>query len=1106
LLSVLLAVTCLSNAIYADDYIWTGVDNQGGNGNFDTAGWTDTDEPTPNDNLGPPGGGDFAYIPQSTILTCSGASVGTLDTAASEGGELDLTGSFSCNMLGSVYLTGGGNLTAGAMTTVSGAGVTDSAEDIVVVASQITAGSAEYPMINISAGGSLVIQSSVPQGEGIVTDPHSVFRVDGALTNFNGGAANGGTLSAGSIGSNNGLSGVISCDGLGSTLTVTGTSEFDGQGLRITGGGSATVNGNLSFEPVPSPFAGGGGSLYIDGAESNLTVSGNVSANANGVANGYGGTIEVSDDAYLHAGGLFLDDGPHAGVMDVMTGASVLIDTDLSVGGTTKGSLTMEAGGDVTVEGTGAAAIGFTGGSNGTVTADGVGTSLNFQGPLVAIGQDVGSTGSVTLTNGATMQVSGTSNYLHVGDSGTGTITVDGGSALSTIGANVPLEVGFVSDATGEIDVGGASPGVAVSSVSVAGTLVLGNQGSGTLNVSGEAMVAGDFFMGYSDLAGQHAPTGFLTVAGGQFKAGGGAGSKIGIANGTGTLCTIKVQGTGSALNFNGLTILGSSGLANMYVSGGGTAKMLIAELGASTGSTGQLSIYNPGSTVTIPASLDVGGLPADQPAGSGFVDVDDSALLTVNRVLAISATGQVEVAPNTTPGEMEAASGGRVFVGTDGFGPDGAVRVGHGGIFSGKGTQTGTTVKAAKVIGKVIVGAGGKFQPGGDPGFFTIDGDLDLSDGGSAKGGGEMDVEVASTGTPGTDYDEVITSGSTTLGGTLRLVLLEGYKPKAGDTLEIVKAKSLTGAFAEVSAPGLTLNPVQGSGKLAVKVTSVADVPAPVLMGAKTAKGKVGDDFVYQIEASGLPAGYAATNLPNGLDIDDSTGLISGIPIESGIFNVQLTSTSVGGTGFKTLELTIGASSDAPPVITVAPMQVDTSPKTNFSYQISASNTPASYGAAGLPAGLSLNVATGVISGKATQPGTYAIALSATNGYGTGTAALTLVVKLPAVKLAATVQETVIGGAKAGEFTVSIPFALPTYLKVDYAVTGSATPGVDYARIRDFVKIKAGKTSAVIKIEPRGDLGGASEKIVSLKLKKGAGEDYIIKTTNAEKVKILAR
>lgn len=63
------------------------------------------------------------------------------------------------------------------------------------------------------------------------------------------------------------------------------------------------------------------------------------------------------------------------------------------------------------------------------------------------------------------------------------------------------------------------------------------------------------------------------------------------------------------------------------------------------------------------------------------------------------------------------------------------------------------------------------------------------------------------------------------------------------------------------------------------------------------------------------------------------------------------------------------------------------------FTYQIVASNTPTSYAAAGLPAGITCAATTGLISGTPSAAGTFTVTLSATNSSGAGTATLALAV-----------------------------------------------------------------------------------------------------------------
>jgi hypothetical protein len=61
------------------------------------------------------------------------------------------------------------------------------------------------------------------------------------------------------------------------------------------------------------------------------------------------------------------------------------------------------------------------------------------------------------------------------------------------------------------------------------------------------------------------------------------------------------------------------------------------------------------------------------------------------------------------------------------------------------------------------------------------------------------------------------------------------------------------------------------------------------------------------------------------------------------------------------------------------------------YAYSISATGSPTSYSVTGLPPGLSLNPATGLISGAPTATGTYAVSLTAANLGASGTGTLTL-------------------------------------------------------------------------------------------------------------------
>ena len=81
-----------------------------------------------------------------------------------------------------------------------------------------------------------------------------------------------------------------------------------------------------------------------------------------------------------------------------------------------------------------------------------------------------------------------------------------------------------------------------------------------------------------------------------------------------------------------------------------------------------------------------------------------------------------------------------------------------------------------------------------------------------------------------------------------------------------------------------------------------------------------------------------------------------------------------------------------AMPVIT-SPATATAKAETAFQYQITATNSPTSYGATGLPSGLSVNSEAGSISGTVAKAGTSTVTLSATNPAGTANALLALTV-----------------------------------------------------------------------------------------------------------------
>src|SRR6202041_2536983 len=126
-----------------------------------------------------------------------------------------------------------------------------------------------------------------------------------------------------------------------------------------------------------------------------------------------------------------------------------------------------------------------------------------------------------------------------------------------------------------------------------------------------------------------------------------------------------------------------------------------------------------------------------------------------------------------------------------------------------------------------------------------------------------------------------------------------------------------------------------------------------------------------------GTPAyNWSATGLPTGMTLNAGTGVLSGTPTVSGPFTVAVTLTdSSGQTANASLALLIVARL----VITTASLpngRINTAyPATTLA--ASGGITPYTWTATGLPTGITLNAATGVLSGTPTVSGPFTVAVT---------------------------------------------------------------------------------------------------------------------------------
>jgi hypothetical protein len=132
----------------------------------------------------------------------------------------------------------------------------------------------------------------------------------------------------------------------------------------------------------------------------------------------------------------------------------------------------------------------------------------------------------------------------------------------------------------------------------------------------------------------------------------------------------------------------------------------------------------------------------------------------------------------------------------------------------------------------------------------------------------------------------------------------------------------------AVILPPGLTLNPTNGlisgtnfeNGTFYIRLgtqnacaedsqtlTLAVSSGAPVITSPLTAGGVAGSPFTYTIAATQSPTNYSAQDLPPGVIVDPSSGIISGTPAYGGQFAATIFASNPWGTGSAPLAVSIG-------------------------------------------------------------------------------------------------------------------------------------------------------------------------------------------------------